>query len=77
MVLLGMLFAVLVLGPLVILAVMAVASNERAVAWLGSRMPFGRPHGGRPAADGAAPQDSAPAGTAPAEQDSGFISPGV
>jgi hypothetical protein len=44
MLVVGMLFAVLVLGPLLILAMLAVASNERAVAWL--RRVTGQPHGG-------------------------------
>lgn len=34
MLVVGMLFAVLVLGPLLILAMLAMASNERVVAWL-------------------------------------------
>ena len=34
MLVVGMLFAVLVLGPLLILAMLAMASNERVAAWL-------------------------------------------
>ena len=76
MLVVGMLFAVLVLGPLLILAMLAVASNERAVAWL--RRVTSQPHRGTgadkrtpditPTPVHASPDDAASAAPGPTQQ---------
>lgn len=75
MLVLGMLFGVLVAGPLVVLGALALANSDRAMAWLGDMrrrwLPASlvtMPDGAQPAtdqggvADAAAPLDGAATG---------------